>query len=98
MRLRYTRPALADLDAMLDHVAERSPQAAGRIHARIQAIVDLLLTHPRIGVRTEDPAIRRVSTVPYPYLIFYEIAEDETRRATVPATLPAFRALAECGS
>jgi plasmid stabilization system protein ParE len=27
MRLRYTRPALADLDAVLDYIAARSPQA-----------------------------------------------------------------------
>jgi plasmid stabilization system protein ParE len=77
MRLRYTVPALADLAAVLDYVAARSPQAATRIHARIHAVINLLLTHPRIGVRTEDPAIRRVNTSPYPYLIFYEVTEDE---------------------
>ncbi len=27
MRLRYTLPALADLDAILDNVADRSPRA-----------------------------------------------------------------------
>jgi len=35
MRLRYTVPALGDLDAILDYVAARSPQGASRIHARI---------------------------------------------------------------
>ena len=33
-------------------------------------------THPHIGVRTDDPVIRRLTTPPYPYLIFYEVADD----------------------
>jgi toxin ParE1/3/4 len=77
MRLRYTLPALADLEAILDYVSARSPQGAAHIHERIQAVIGLLLTHPHIGVLTEDPAIRRVNTSPYPYLIFYEVGEDE---------------------
>lgn len=77
MRLRYTGPALADLDAVLDYVAAHSPQGASRIHARIKATMDLLLSHPHIGIQTDDPTIRRVNTSPYPYLIFYEVARDE---------------------
>jgi plasmid stabilization system protein ParE len=77
MRLRYTRPALADLDAILDYTARHSPQGAARVHSRIHAIVELLLSHPHIGARTDDPTIRRVNTSPYPYLIFYELADDQ---------------------
>jgi plasmid stabilization system protein ParE len=77
MRLRYTRPALADLAAILDYITVRSPQGANRVHARIQAILNLLLSYPRIGVQTEDENIRRIATAPYPYLIFYEISADE---------------------
>jgi plasmid stabilization system protein ParE len=40
-------------------------------------VIDLLLTHPRIGVQTDDPTIRRINTAPYPYLIFYEATDDE---------------------
>ena len=47
------------------------------MQARIQAIIDLLLVHPQIGTRTDDPAIRRMTTSPYPYLIFYETPEAE---------------------
>jgi toxin ParE1/3/4 len=77
MRLRYTLPALADLDSILDYGAVHSPQGAVRIHARIAAIINLLRTRPRIGVQTEDPTIRRMNTSPYPYLIFYEATDDE---------------------
>ena len=77
MRLRYTLPALADLRAILDYIAAHSPQGARRVQARIQALTDLLLQYPNIGTRTSDPAIRRMTTTPYPYLVFYEPTEIE---------------------
>ncbi len=77
MRLRYTRPALADLSAILDYIAAHSPQGARRVQARIKALTDLLLLYPHIGRRTNDPAIRRMNTMPYPYLVFYEVTESE---------------------
>ncbi|WP_298258176.1 type II toxin-antitoxin system RelE/ParE family toxin [Bradyrhizobium sp.] len=77
MKLRYTLPALAELNSILDYIAARSPQGARRIQGRIQRIADLLLVHPEIGIRTDDPVIRRLSTPPYPYLIFYEITSSE---------------------
>ena len=77
MRLRYTLPALADLKAILDHIAAHSPQNARRVQARIQAVTELLLLYPRIGRRTNDPAIRRMTITPYSYLIFYEATDTE---------------------
>jgi toxin ParE1/3/4 len=77
VRIRYTRPALADLDATLHYIAAHSPQGAKRVQSRIQAFIGLLAAHPLIGTRTDDSSIRRLPTSPYPYLIFYEVAEDE---------------------
>jgi toxin ParE1/3/4 len=77
VRLRYTLPALADLRAILDYIAAHSPQGARRVQARIKALTDLLLLYPNIGRRTNDPAIRRMSISPYPYLVFYEPTETE---------------------
>lgn len=64
MNLRY---ALADLDEILTHIATHSPRGAMHVQARIKAITDLLLRHPRIGALTNDPTI--------PYLVFYEVAD-----------------------
>jgi toxin ParE1/3/4 len=75
--LRFTRPALADLDEILDYISDRSPQGASKVHARIKEILDLLLRHPRVGLQTTDPAIRRINATPYPYLVFYEVRDDE---------------------
>ena len=77
MKLRYTLPALADLDATLDTIAAHSPQGAKRVQARIQILIGLLLIYPLIGTRTDDPVIRRLTTPPYPYLVFYEVADTE---------------------
>jgi toxin ParE1/3/4 len=77
VRIRYTSPALAELNSILDYIAAHSPQGAIRIQTRIQAVIGLLLIHPHIGVRTDDPTIRRLITLPYPYLVFYEVTETE---------------------
>jgi plasmid stabilization system protein ParE len=96
VKLRYTLPALADLSAILDYIAAHSPQGARYVQARIQAITDLLLLHPLVGRRTSDPSIRRMPTTPYPYLIFYEIADTEIiihavrHAARHPSTMPGY--------
>jgi toxin ParE1/3/4 len=77
MRLRYTLPALADLESILDYVQQRSPQGARSVHARIKTVTELLLKHPHVGRRTSDPSIRRITTSPFPFLIFYEVVGDE---------------------
>jgi toxin ParE1/3/4 len=77
VRLRYTLPALADLSAILDYIAARSPQGAQRVQAHIKALTELLPPHPLIGRRTNDPSIRRMTATPYPYPIFYEVTEAE---------------------
>jgi plasmid stabilization system protein ParE len=77
MRLRYTLPALADLASILDYIADHSPQGAARVHTRIRAATDLLLSYPRASEVTDNPTIRRMTTTPYPYLIFYETTDAE---------------------
>jgi plasmid stabilization system protein ParE len=90
LKLRYTRPALADLGTILDYVAANSPQGARHVHARIKTLID-------IGRRTSDPVIRHLTTTPYPYLVFYEIAETEIivhavrHAACNPSTMPGSR-------
>lgn len=47
-----------------------------------------------MGAPTDDPTVRPLSTPPYPFLIFYEIAEDEIvlhairHAARDPSTMP----------
>jgi toxin ParE1/3/4 len=77
VRLRYTRPALADLDAIFEYIAERSPTGARRVAARLQEAIELLPSFPSMGAETVNPRIRRTTISPYPYLVFYEVGDGE---------------------
>ena len=94
MKLRYSPSSLADLDAILDYISAHSPQGASKVISRIRAITDMIAAHPFAGTPTNDPAIRRISASPYPYLIFYEITDVEIiiryvrHDARNPATMP----------
>jgi len=94
VKLRYTLPALADLDAILDFIGERSPAGANKVKRRIRIISETLLSHPYIGASTDDPTIRRMTTTPYPYVIFYEVAGEHViihavrHAARDPSTMP----------
>jgi toxin ParE1/3/4 len=77
MRLRYTPLALEDLESILEYIADRSPQGAKRVQARIRAVTNQLLQFPLSGAVTANPAIRRMTTAPYPYVIFYQVKDDE---------------------
>jgi toxin ParE1/3/4 len=94
VRVRYTLPALADLSSILDYIAAHSPQGADRVRTRIRTLIELLAQNPHIGIRTDDPSIRRLTTLPYPYLVFYEVIDDEIiihavrHAARNPSTMP----------
>jgi len=77
VRLRYTRPALADLDGLSDYIGPRSPLGLRRVQRRIKTLIEQLPGNPLMGRRTDDPTIRRLIATPYPYLIFYEVTETE---------------------
>ncbi|MEI9409220.1 type II toxin-antitoxin system RelE/ParE family toxin [Mesorhizobium salmacidum] len=77
MKVRFTSPALADLKNIIDHINVHSPRGAHRVRQRIKLLLERIAGQPFLGKRTDDPAIRRLATVPYPYLIFYEAADEE---------------------
>ncbi len=77
MKVRYTPTATAELAELLDYIAQHSPQGARKVQARIGTIITLLSKHPHAGPLTDDPGLRYIVATPYPYLIFYEVAEEE---------------------
>jgi plasmid stabilization system protein ParE len=77
LNLRYTPKALAELADILAYIAERSPQGAHKVQARIQAVTNLLLQYPLSGQLTSESGLRRIVTAPYPYLVFYEATSEE---------------------
>jgi addiction module RelE/StbE family toxin len=77
VKVRYTRPALADLDDILTFIAERSPAGAAHVQASIQSLETILADHPLAGRQTRLPWLRRIDTPRYPYAVFYEVEGDE---------------------
>jgi toxin ParE1/3/4 len=77
VKLRYTRRAARQLDAVLGYVAAGSPQGADQVMDRLAAVIKLVREHPRSGTSTGKRDIRRIVANPYPFLIFYRATADE---------------------
>jgi len=98
MRLRYTQPALADLDAILEYIAIHSPQGAARVHARIEVIINLLLSHLASAY---EPKIQQFAkSIRLPIRVWYSTSWPATKSLFTPyamarAILPACPAQAD---
>jgi toxin ParE1/3/4 len=78
MKVRYSRIALADLDAALDFLFSRDPAIAGRFQHRVQTIVARLGRHPESAQCVEQRSnVRRVPLLHFPYVVYYAVLENE---------------------
>ncbi len=77
LTLHYTPIAAAELAALLDYIRHRSPTGADKVATRLKQLISMLPAHPHIGRPSQIPRLRVLSTRPYPYLIFYEVGEDD---------------------
>jgi toxin ParE1/3/4 len=77
VKLRYTLRAAQELEQVLSYIDDRSPEGARRVRARIQAVIDLIASHPQSGQLTSAGRLRRIVVHPHPYLIFYAATDDE---------------------
>ena len=79
MRTRWTRPALADLEAIGDFVARDNRGAADRIVMRIVEAVDKLNDHPHLGRPGRIAGIRELVIAETPYIAPYRIVDDDVQ-------------------
>lgn len=73
MNLRYTRRALADLDAARDYIAERNPQAARLFGARLRGAIEELRAFPERGRPGRVAGTRELVVPRTPYVVAYRI-------------------------
>jgi toxin ParE1/3/4 len=71
MRVRYSLLALLQLEEIHRYIAERNPRAAKAVVARIEDLCEKLGEFPGMGSTTDQPGVRVLPVVRYPYLIFY---------------------------
>jgi toxin ParE1/3/4 len=77
MRVRYTPRARTDLEAILRHLAEHSPQGMRSVKQAIDNTVRLIEQFPHSG-RLHNPTGTRVFPAGrYPYLIYWSIEAGE---------------------
>jgi toxin ParE1/3/4 len=78
MKVRYSRLALAELDAILSHLAAKNPTAAQHFEFRVRQIEERVGRFPEGFQEVADRSgVRRIPLVHYPYLIFYTISGGE---------------------
>jgi toxin ParE1/3/4 len=77
MKVRFSRRAQADLEALYSYLDEHAPTAAQAIKDLIERRLSLLAEFPHMAPKTEMPGVYELSLVRYPYQIYYEIADEE---------------------
>ena len=73
MIVRWTAPALRDLEANGDYIARDNPTAADRVVLRILDQTELLSTHPEIGRPGRIAETRELVITDTPYIVPYRL-------------------------
>jgi toxin ParE1/3/4 len=80
VKIRWTTPALRDLESIGDHVTrENSPAVAARIVTRVLSRVAGLATYPHVGRPGRVPDTRELVVVQTPFIIPYRVRDDEVQ-------------------
>jgi len=77
MRVRFTRPAQADLQQIHAYVSKDNPAEASRLVARLIERARALGETPYEGRVTDEPSARVIVVPRLRYFIFYTITGDE---------------------
>ena len=77
MRIRWTAPALRDLEAIGDYIARDNPAAADRVVLCILDQTELLATHPGIGRPGRIAETRELVITDTPYIVPYRLRGAE---------------------
>jgi plasmid stabilization system protein ParE len=79
MRIRYTRRARTDIESVFAYLHERSPRAAAAVVGAIEDAIAMLAQFPAMAPETDEPGVRELTIVRYPYKVYYETDDNELR-------------------
>ena len=79
MKTRWTRPALADLEAIADFIGRDNPHAAQRLIVRIIGAVETLREHPHLGRPGRIAGTRELVVADTPYIAPYRVAAGDVQ-------------------
>jgi len=77
MKIRYTPRALSDLQSIHTYISEHNPEAATRVIGIVEKRSAALSNHPNMGYASDEPNVRIILAIPYPYRIYYRVKGDE---------------------
>ena len=77
MRVRWTTPALRDLEALGDFIARDNSAAAAKVVSRILNQADLLAVHPHLGRAGRVPGTRELVVSDTPFIVPYRVRGEE---------------------
>jgi toxin ParE1/3/4 len=77
MRLVWTKPARADVNAIWEYLAERNPYAAEMVDSRILLEVEGLIEFPKRGRPGRVAGTRELVIASLPYLVVYGVEPVE---------------------
>lgn len=76
MRLRWTTPALRDLEAIGDYIARDNPTAAAKTVTHILDQAKMLIEHPHSGRAGRVPDTRELVITQTPFILPYRVHDD----------------------
>lgn len=76
LKLRWTRPALADLVEAQNYIARDNPAAAEAVAQRVWDAAKRLCDNPKIGRQGHVQGTREWPVSQTPYLIVYRVKND----------------------
>jgi plasmid stabilization system protein ParE len=77
MRIRWSTNAERDLQEIYDYLAARSLRAASGIAERIKRRVEATASTPLLAPRVGRGSTRMLVVSRTPYLVFYQVKDDE---------------------
>jgi toxin ParE1/3/4 len=79
LKTRWTKPALADLEAIADFIGRDNPRAAQRLSARIVGATETLREHPHIGRPGRIVGTRELVVADTPFIVPYRVVAGEVQ-------------------
>lgn len=83
MKVSWSRRALLQLQAAVEHVADDDPAVAWRMHDRVMERAAQLEQFPELGPEGDDPGTRVLVITETPYMMVYRLRAESIRIVAV---------------
>lgn len=86
MMIRYSARAIRNLDGIREYIEKDNPEMAWVVASFIRRSITVLNEWPHRGRATEKESIRRLVVTNYPYVVYYQIRDEDVLIVSVMHT------------